>query len=203
MQVKVFEQDKIIQELTEAFKQAIAVRDQLREQNGNLVKEADELRLTNKRKQWITERNEHHISDTTIDLVEGSDFEDDEFANRKDFTLTQNTELKHASGENALIEEFKKNLDSDEVSLFALVQGKFEQLLNDKVNDVKEKLHQEQLEKAELDCETNRLRKLLANVKCGSVEIMELRSELDKIHKKEMEKLRMYFERKCSDMEKQ
>lgn len=50
--------------------------------------------------------------------------------------------------------------------------------------------------------ETRRLRELLASVKAGSANIEELRTELGIKHEKEMENLRTYFEKKCSDMER-
>lgn len=50
--------------------------------------------------------------------------------------------------------------------------------------------------------ETRRLRELLASVKAGSVDIEELRQELNIKHEKEMQNLRIYFEKKCSDMER-
>ncbi|XP_076270535.1 uncharacterized protein LOC143202700 isoform X3 [Rhynchophorus ferrugineus] len=47
-----------------------------------------------------------------------------------------------------------------------------------------------------------RLKDLLESVKCGSTELMELRSELEKKHAKEVEELRTYFEKKCAELEK-
>ncbi|KAJ0174412.1 hypothetical protein K1T71_009520 [Dendrolimus kikuchii] len=50
--------------------------------------------------------------------------------------------------------------------------------------------------------ETRKLRELLASVKTGNADIDELRHELNIKHEKEMENLRTYFEKKCSDMER-
>lgn len=211
LQVGLFERDKIIQELSDALKQSISIRDRLNERNENLAKEIDELKTAHDRKRWIADRNtyddsERRISQTLIDLVDESDLEDDELNNK--IETTQDIESKPEeqqlkSDAITVIEEFKESLDQTEVEMFARVQEQFEQMFNDKLNDITNKLHQEQFEKAELELEANRLRQLLANVKSGSTEVMELRAELEKIHKKEMEKLRMYFERKCTDLEKQ
>lgn len=216
-QVTLNERDKIIQELTNSLKQSIEIRDQLNEQNAILANEAKKLREANESRRqllWITDRREFderqpRLSETTIDLVD-DDLEDDEHY-EKSTKVTETTaveeketkELDVVMRPNSTIEEFKNSLNEVEIALFNQVEERFEEMLNDRINDVKEKLQQEQLEKAELDSEANRLRQLLANVKSGSTEVVELRAELDKIHKKEMEKLRMYFERKCTDLEKQ
>lgn len=210
MQVKLFNRDKYIQELKDEYKKSVEIRDQLSERNGNLTKEVETLKMANRQRQWLTDRNvlddpERQISETTIDLVEESDFDDDELNETK---VNQEIDPKfvpsqHKSNECAALDEFKQTLNKTELKLFTNVQEKFQQVLNDEVNAVKQKLEQERFEKAELDSEANRLRQLLAKVKCGSTEITELRNELEKNHKKEMEDLRMYFERKCTDLEKQ
>lgn len=220
-QVALNERDKIIQELTESLKQSIEIRDQLNERNEALANEAKEIRAATDRRKWITDRdtfNEPRLSETTIELVGESDFEDDEFYKKtlkiedqkdaqeidsKPDVVQQTKELEAVTNSNPTIDEFKKSLNDGEVTLFTRIEKRFEQMLNDKINDVKEKLQQEKLEKAELDSEAHRLRQLLANIKSGSTAVIELRAELDKIHKKEMENLRLYFERKCTDLEKQ
>lgn len=50
--------------------------------------------------------------------------------------------------------------------------------------------------------DTRKLRELLASVKTGNADVDELREELSIKHEKEMENLRTYFEKKCSDMER-
>lgn len=210
LQVALLERDKIIQELTDSLKHSIDIRDQLNERNETLANEAKLLRATNERRKWLTDRNseepEQRLSETTIELVNESDFEDDDFFKKTIIPIdAQHVKQSDDSGKtpNQTIDDFKKSLNEDEVKMFASVENKFEELLNGKLNEVKEKLQQEQFEKAELDSETNRLKHLLANIKSGSTEVLELRTELDKIHKKEMENLRLYFERKCTDLEKQ
>lgn len=61
---------------------------------------------------------------------------------------------------------------------------------------------QMQQDKQAYTIETRRLRELLASVKSGNADIEALREELNVKHEKEMENLRMYFEKKCSDMER-
>ncbi|XP_073961481.1 uncharacterized protein isoform X3 [Choristoneura fumiferana] len=68
--------------------------------------------------------------------------------------------------------------------------------------DVKELETQLKQDKHAFTVEIRRLRELLASVKAGSADIDELRQELDQKHEKEMENLRTYFEKKCSDMER-
>lgn len=202
------ERDKIIQELTESLKQSIEIRDQLNERNERLLNETKQLReaTPSNPKKW-SETPEQRIDETTIDLVSESEFEDEEC--QKKVALVQEKPIAQVELQqpvqtpNAAIEAFKKNLTNDEVVIFTRIQDKFEQKLNDDVNELKQKLYQEQLEKTEQDAEINRLQQLLRNIKGGSTEVVELRTELDKVHKKEMENLRMYFERKCTDLEKQ
>ncbi|XP_031624937.1 pericentrin isoform X2 [Contarinia nasturtii] len=220
-QIAVDERDRIIQELTDSLKQSINIRDRLNEQNECLANELKETKAAIDKRKWITDResfNEPRLSETTIDLVVESDFDDDDdvIVQRRQSREMDNYVFKaKPTGEcqpnknvsskrsHEIIEEFKEALNTDERSLFTRIESEFNEMLNDRVNDVKAKLHQEQMERAELDTETNRLRQLLSNIKGGSSEVVELRAELDKIHKKEMENLRMYFERKCTDLEKQ
>lgn len=220
-QVALNERDKIIEELTASLKQSIEIRDQLNERNEVLANEAKELKVATDKRKWITDRdtfNEPRLSETTIDLVGESDFEDDEFYKKtlkiddqkepqeitsKPKDTQQTKESIAVKSLNPTIENFKKSLNEEDTVLFIQIEQRFEQMFNEKINDIKEKLHQEQFEKAELDAEANRLRQLLVSIKTGSPDIIELRAELDKTHKKEMENLRMYFEQKCTDLEKQ
>lgn len=216
------ERDKIIEELTESLKHSLEIRDQLNERNLALANEAKELKAATDRRKWITDRdafNEPRLSETTIDLVGESDFEDDEYYKRilktddvidpaqaidsKPDEVKQTKEVEAVKNPNPTIDEFKKSLSEAEILLFTRIESQFEHMFNEKINDLKVKLQQEQLEKAELEAGTNRLQQLLTNIKNGSKEVVALRAELDRIHKKEMEDLRMYFERKCTDLEKQ
>lgn len=68
--------------------------------------------------------------------------------------------------------------------------------------DVKELETQMQQDKQANVVESRRLRELLSSVKAGNANIDALREELSIKHEKEMENLRTYFEKKCSDMER-
>lgn len=68
--------------------------------------------------------------------------------------------------------------------------------------EMKELESQMQQDKQAYTIETRRLRELLASVKSGNADIEALKAELSIKHEKEMENLRMYFEKKCSDMER-
>ncbi|XP_045537306.1 CAP-Gly domain-containing linker protein 1 [Papilio machaon] len=68
--------------------------------------------------------------------------------------------------------------------------------------EMKEMEAQLQQDKQSYSIETRRLRELLACVKAGNADIDALREELSIKHEKEMENLRTYFEKKCSDMER-
>ncbi|XP_037292942.1 restin homolog isoform X2 [Manduca sexta] len=68
--------------------------------------------------------------------------------------------------------------------------------------DIKELETQVQQDKQAFTVETRRLEELLASVKSGNSDIEALREELAVKHEKEMENLRTYFEKKCSDMER-
>lgn len=69
-------------------------------------------------------------------------------------------------------------------------------------SDIKEVEGQMRQEKQLYVKETRKLRELLASVKAGNADIDDLRKELSIKHEKEMENLRTYFEKKCSDMER-
>lgn len=200
------------------MKQSIEVRDKLTEQNETLQNELKQLREANERRKWIADQSfdlgEKRLSQTTIDLVAESDFEDDDYFKKAKVSGTHEIDTNLESVQqskqidtdktlNPTIEEFKESLNEIELQIFASVEQKFETMLNEKVNAVREQLHQEQLDKAQLESEASRLKQLLVNVKGGTTEIAELRAELDAIHKKEMENLRLYFEKKCTDLEKQ
>lgn len=159
------------------------------------------------------------LSETTIDLVSESEFDDDEYYKKPLVPLLQlatqppgdhvkaaveeEEEIPDISLPQTAIEEFKKNLTTDELKVFIKMQNKFNEFLHQELEAISKSYALDVQEKNEKDAEINRLRQLVVNMKTGSVEVKELRHELDVIHKKEMEDLRMYFERKCTDLEKQ
>lgn len=203
LQAALLDRCRVIQELTDSLRQSLEARDKLSEQNETLLNELKRLRETNERQKWITDRNldltnEKRLSQTTIDLVAESDYEDDEFFDKSKIPTQQQTNEQQLT-----IDEFKENLNENELKLFTSIEGKFATMLNEKLNTVQEQLHQEQQAKTEMESETNRLKQLLLSVKAGSAELSELRAQLVTIHKKEVDDLRLYFEKKCTDLEKQ
>ncbi|CAB3230384.1 unnamed protein product [Arctia plantaginis] len=72
----------------------------------------------------------------------------------------------------------------------------------DSATEIKDLESQMQQDKQVYSVETRQLRELLASVKAGNADIDLLRQELAVKHEKEMENLRTYFEKKCSDMER-
>uniref|UniRef100_A0A182SC54 Pericentrin/AKAP-450 centrosomal targeting domain-containing protein n=1 Tax=Anopheles maculatus TaxID=74869 RepID=A0A182SC54_9DIPT len=109
------------------------------------------------------------------------------------------------------LEQFRRYLLPEEVRLFNMVQGKFDDFLTqelDKVRDAGETENrllreQVQIERADKEQEINRLRQMLGSVKAGSIEIAALRTELEARHTQEMADLRTYFEKKVVELEKQ
>lgn len=77
--------------------------------------------------------------------------------------------------------------------------GKMRIDFDTEVKEMEAQLHQD---KQEYSVETRRLRELLSSVKAGNVDIDALREELNVKHEKEMENLRTYFEKKCTDLER-
>ncbi|KAJ8915115.1 hypothetical protein NQ315_000367, partial [Exocentrus adspersus] len=98
------------------------------------------------------------------------------------------------------------NLPPEKIHLVNNVKSKVKQslkknrsLYEEEIAKLKENIV---LEKEDYESEIAKLRGLLANIKCGSTEIMELKQELEAKHSKEVEELRTYFEKKCADLEK-
>lgn len=52
------------------------------------------------------------------------------------------------------------------------------------------------------ETEIGRLKNLLTSIQGDSIEFVAFRAELESKHAKEMEELRTYFEKKCTDLEK-
>lgn len=198
IQIALSERDRIIQELTDSLKQSIEIRDQLNHRNEQLTNEAKQLRAAGvkeakERRKWFSEDNEQRLSETTIDLVSESEFEDDEFYKRSQRQSQERIEPK--------LEELSTTISNSVIP--KVNDNETMDALKKELAELKEKLVQEQMDKSEIESEANRLRLLLMSIKDGTADMMELRTELEGVHKKEMEMLRMYFERKCTDLEKQ
>lgn len=222
LQIALHDRDQVIQELNASLKQSLQIRDLLADQSERLSNEVRQLRAvaSSSRAQWqsvgeATAAINQRLSETTIDLVSESEFDDDEYYKKPLQPLAAQPSVEDAkvvleaeqtpdvSLPQTAIEEFKKNLTTDELKVFISMQNKFNAYLHQELEAIGKSYALDVQEKNEKDVEINRLRQLVVNMKTGSVEVKELRHELDVIHKKEMEDLRMYFERKCTDLEKQ
>lgn len=132
----------------------------------------------------------------SIDLV--SDFDEDDpnemFPLGKELDLDLNLYNQNTVEFSQDLENFRQILKPDELKIFALIQKKFDEFLRSELEKLREN-H---------ECELKILRDELETEKSThTVDLSNLRTELELKHKQEMEKLRTYFEQKCSDMEKQ
>lgn len=210
LQIALHNRDQVIQELNASLKQSLQIRDLLADQSERLSNEVKQLRAvaSSSRAQWqsvgeATAAIKQRLSETTIDLVSESEFDDDQPSVEDAKIVLEPEQTPDVSLPQTAIEEFKKNLSTDELKVFISMQNKFNAYLHQELEAIGKSYELDVHEKNEKDVEINRLRQLVVNMKTGSVEVKELRHELDVIHKKEMEDLRMYFEQKCTDLEKQ
>lgn len=222
----IVERDKIIDQLTESLKQSLHIRDQLHEQGERLSSEVNDVRKqfsetvdnisqasqATRKRSWLGVENAadtsgQRLSEITLDLVSGSEYEDDDFNAKirgNSRGVSQEKVVKNMPKIAPTLEQFKSELSVDELIIYEALHEKFSEHIERELQTQNKNYERELLmEKNEKDLEINRLKQMIANVKSGTAEVKELRQELDAIHKKEMEDLRMYFERKCSDLEKQ
>ncbi|GBP22507.1 hypothetical protein EVAR_78685_1 [Eumeta japonica] len=119
-------------------------------------------------------------------------------------------------------DDFHSNFQTKLVNVLTSLQSHIEENIKDKLletlmqiyldeisrlrlendTEIKEMENQNSHDKQAYCVETRHLRELLATVKAGNADIDILRKELNLKHEKEMENLRTYFEKKCSDMER-
>lgn len=92
------------------------------------------------------------------------------------------------------IENFRQILKPEELKIFCLIQKKFDEFLRQEIEKVHIS-HESELKILRDELETEKSK--------GEKVLNDLKSELETKHTQEMEKLRTYFEQKCSDMEKQ
>ncbi|XP_062558955.1 centromere-associated protein E isoform X2 [Armigeres subalbatus] len=179
---------------------------------------------------WMRDQEStgQRISEISIDLVSETDdalsdfpdmYEERSNRNSRERQLDLNLDIDY-SEQNPLhipttfskqLEQFRKYLSPEELRLFNMVQEKFDDYIHQELDKMKStsedevKVIQERLvaEKNEHETEVNRLRLLLSNVKSGSVEIEELKGELEARHTQEMDDLRTYFQEKVAEFEKQ
>uniref|UniRef100_A0A1Q3G104 Putative a-kinase anchor protein 9 n=1 Tax=Culex tarsalis TaxID=7177 RepID=A0A1Q3G104_CULTA len=225
--------------LAEKLQESLQDRDRLQAEVDKQAEEINQIRkqLTENveairgRPHWMRDQEStgQRISEISIDLVSETDdalsdfpdmYEERSNRNSRERQLDLNLDIDY-SEQNPLhipttpmtkqLEQFRKYLSPEELRLFNMVQGKFDDYINLEIHKLKtthedeSKILQERLEseKNEREAEVNRLRQMLTNVKSGSTEIVDLRNELEARHTQEMADLRTYFEKKCVELEKQ
>ncbi|XP_021706837.1 A-kinase anchor protein 9 isoform X3 [Aedes aegypti] len=235
---KVADQNQWIVTLAEKLQEINQAREMERSESIKLVAEVNRLTkqlaenadTIKQRPHWMRDQEStgQRISEISIDLVSETDdalsdfpdlYEERSNRNSRERQLDLNLDIDY-SEQNPLhiptaiskqLEQFRKYLSADELRLFNMVQGKFDDYLQQELDKMKTtseeelKIIQERLvsEKNEHDAEVSRLRQLLSNVKSGSVEIEDLKSELEARHTQEMDDLRTYFQEKVAEFEKQ
>lgn len=220
----VVERDKIIEQLTELLNQSLQNRSQLHDRSDRLANEMSDVRKefaesvegisgTARKRNWLGTGNAadtsgQRLSEITLDLVSGSEYEDDDAHKKSKLREASDEKDANTTAMNistaSLLNQFRTELAPDELNMFSIVQDKFTEHIARELDAISKKNDRDMLlERNEKELEINRLKHIISNVKGGSTEVRELRQELESIHKKEMENLRMYFEQKCSDLEKQ
>lgn len=220
----VVERDKIIEQLTELLNQSLQNRGQQHDQSDRLPNEMSDARkqfaetvegisCTTRKRNWLGTGNAadtsgQRLSEITLDLVSGSEYEDDDAHKKSKLRKAPDEKDANTTAINistaSLLNQFSTELAPDELNMFSVVQDKFTEHIARELDAISKKNDRDLLlERNEKELEINRLKHIISNVKGGSTEVRELRQELESIHKKEMENLRMYFEQKCSDLEKQ
>ncbi|KAJ2940343.1 hypothetical protein O0L34_g17 [Tuta absoluta] len=101
--------------------------------------------------------------------------------------------------EEEIEENLRNKLRESIIQVLCTELGRMRIESDTELRDIETQLQQE---KQAYSIETRKLRELLASVKAGNADIDALREELSIKHEKEMENLRTYFEKKCSDMER-
>ncbi|KAK9883168.1 hypothetical protein WA026_001367 [Henosepilachna vigintioctopunctata] len=193
------QKDKLILQLTESLQQSIANREDLKAQVEHFKKEVEFLqeKLGNPIETQLENESINEIPEVKVtESVDKVNYSPSMDSKSSDFE-TEYLQL-------------QRMLNADQLKMLAKFNNTINKYIEHKLNE-NEKENEEVIsnlkktieeERSVHDKEVERLRELLGNMKCGSVEIMEMRQELEVIHQKETEDLRMYFEKKCADLEK-
>ncbi|XP_055692688.1 A-kinase anchor protein 9 isoform X9 [Lutzomyia longipalpis] len=185
------ERDKMIESLTTSLQQSTEAREDLQSQSDRLVVEVNQLRKQLAETADLLQRSSRprdlesqRLSEVSIDLVSETDEEsernfpvDRESQERKLDEVRDQANL--AVPVSKQIEQFQKYLSADELRIFFMVQKKFDDFLA------------QEIEKARMRHE-------------AEIKVLADRLDAEKKEKDvEMTQLRQYFERKCSELEKQ
>lgn len=219
IQAELNERDQLIEQLTEQLQLSVADREELQRQGEKLTGEveilkrqlADTLDLLKKPPQWketvscffffnFSEKkvisnlfqSSQRLSQVSIDLV--SDFDDDDAADRQPLDLEFDLYNQSVGEISQEIENFKRLLKVDELKLFAVVQRKFDEYFREELEKLRSS-HDNELKILRDQVESEKQK--------NETSLSQIRTELQAKHTQEMEKLRTYFEQKCTDLEKQ
>lgn len=186
-----FSDDTVKAQLSDFIKYQTLVKDDSTKFYSALMSGGSSLRSSNSEKD--NEREEITVNYSKSDL-KSSDTSDDFQTGFETKILTVINKY------DKFIEENLRNKLRE--SLIQMLCDEIGKMRIDFDTEMKELETQLQQDKQSYSIETRRLRELLASVKAGNAQIDELRQELAIKHEKEMENLRTYFEKKCSDMER-
>ncbi|XP_050514022.1 golgin subfamily A member 4 isoform X2 [Diabrotica virgifera virgifera] len=183
----------LIQKLTESLEQSSKEKEELMSKIGDFENEISELRETIKIAQMKNQTSDSVQEELNSSIHDKSLVSED---------VSNNLEVEYMT--------LKENLDMHQHGLLKQLNLKFNEVLEEKISEIKSVHDQEiktlkesvSLEKDEYESEISRLRALLAEFQAGSTQFMALKDELDLKHSREMEELRTYFEKKCADVEK-
>ncbi|KAJ8981747.1 hypothetical protein NQ317_004927 [Molorchus minor] len=199
----------LIQQLSESLDQSIGERKELLKQVDCFKDEIDLLqkqlqetaKMVNEHK--CLEKIENKEKDVPVGPKETEEPQKDLGEEKTEISfLSTSSELSYSDLEENLTSEQKNLFDDLKIKLNEFVKrciNKNKTAWEEEISKLKEK---NIMESKDYEMEITRLRDLLANIKCGSAEIMELKNELEAKHSNEMEELRTYFEKKCADLEK-
>lgn len=206
IKTEITERDQLIEKLTESLQESLKERDTLQEVGLEMADELKQLKsqlreaVENLRQSrppnWRAEDvTSQRLSEVSMDLV--SDDEDLYAGTSERREIATFVEL--AKGPSKQIEEFQKYLNAEELRIFFMVQKKFDAYLEEELEKVRLK-HDGELKLLKDSLETEKQsRELMAS----SVDVAGLKEELQAKHAQEMAGLREYFEKKCTELEKQ
>lgn len=186
-----FSDDTVQAQLSDFMKYQTLVKDDSTKFYSALMSGGSSLRSSNSEKDNEREEITVNYSKSDLKSSETSDDFQTGFENKIQTVINKFDEY---------IEENLRNKLRE--SLIQVLCDEIGKMRIDFDTEMKELEAQLQQDKQSYSIETRRLRELLASVKAGSAEVDELRQELAIKHEKEMENLRTYFEKKCSDMER-
>lgn len=199
---EITERDQLIEKLTESLQESLKERDTLQEVG---LEMADELQVLKSQlseaveslrqsRRAETDVASQRLSEVSMDLVS-----DEEDLYPGTTSEKRETIVELAKGPSKQIEEFQKYLNAEELRIFFMVQKKFDSYLEEELEKVRLK-HDGELKLLKDSLETEKQsRELMAS----SVDVAGMKEELQAKHAQEMAGLREYFEKKCTELEKQ